>query len=119
MTDDHTLDDIRTLGEELRAVFVSERRAIAALDHGALSLLADEKRALADQLRAACAAAPASAASVIRPIVAAIRTEAHATSMLAAAATEAVRALLGIQPNGYDRRARPREAPSLRLLAAY
>ena len=43
----------------------------------------------------------------------------RATAMLAAAATEAVRALLGTEPTGYDRRARSVNSPQLRLLATY
>lgn len=116
---DPSLQQLCGLGEELRQVFADERRAIAALDHGALESLAAHKEriasALAELRDSALASSPAA-----RDLFAAIRVEAQATAMLAATATEAVRALLGYQTTGaYDRRARQTSTVSPRLRAAY
>ena len=111
------LHQIRQLGEELRQAFADERVAIAKLDHARLSELADHKRRICDALvvlRDQVEPSPA-----IRDLFVAIQVEARATAMLAAAATEAVRALLGTEATGYDRRARSTAAPALRLLATY
>jgi hypothetical protein len=115
--DDTGLDHIRQLGEELRAVFTAERAAIAALDHVRLGEIAVQKRHVADQLVAVRDRAAPS--REVRDLFAAIQIEARATAMLAAAATEAVRALLGTESTGYDRHARSTAVPSLRLLARY
>ena len=111
--------DIRALGEELRALFAEERKAIAALDHARLTYIASLKHELVERLTAARAAAPTAIEPEVRALFATIRAEAHATAMLAHAANEAVRALLGIERSGYDRHARPTHAATLRLLAAY
>ena len=42
---DQQLDELRLLGDELRAVFTAERHAIAALDHERLLVLAEEQAA--------------------------------------------------------------------------
>ncbi len=122
MTDDEAqqLDLIRRLGEELRIVFADERHAIGLLDHAALDVLSDRKRAIADELGRARNKVPRS--PEVRALFEAIRSEAHANALLARAATDTVRALLGIDPtpNGYDRRAnRTMPLPTARLLAAY
>ena len=115
---DAQLDELRTLGEELRQVLADERAAIVALDHERLELLAHRKRMLADQLHHLDLAG--SGSPVVRALFAAIRIEARATAMLAATATDAVRKLLGYETGGYDRRAkRVTNGPSMRILAAY
>jgi hypothetical protein len=119
VTEDRALDELRLLGEELRAMFADERRAIACLDHARLVQLAEHKLLLSTRLGEARAAAPASIAPQLRMLLAAVRAEAQATAMLASAATEAVRALLGIEQTGYDRLARRTATSSLRLLATY
>ncbi len=111
------LHQLRLLGEELRQAFADERAAIAKLDHARLADLADHKRRLCDQLVALREKVEPS--PEIRDLFVAIQVEARATAMLAAAATEAVRALLGTEAMGYDRRARSTAAPALRLLATY
>lgn len=120
-TSDRWLDDLRTLGEELRETFAEERRAIGALDHARLTYLAVHKQHLADRLAEARDAAPVADLPAVRDLFAALRVEAHANAMLANAATEAVRAMLGYQPGaGYDRRARPTTAqPMLTIRATY
>jgi hypothetical protein len=91
------------LAEEMRALLVDERAAIVTLDHARLAWLAAQKQAVADQLARACR-------EVLGPgdrdRARALQVEARANAMLAAAAGEAVRALLGRQSAGYDRRAR-------------
>ena len=119
MTEQQALEELRLLGEELRAMFADERSAIAKLDHARLVYLAEHKQHLAARLAEARAAAPASIEPQLRMVLAAVRAEAQATAMLANAATEAVRALLGIEQTGYDRHARRTAAPNLRLLAMY
>ncbi len=119
MTDLQSLDLLRQLGEELRALFAEERIAIASLDRTRLAQLAESKQDLARRLEQARASAPASLDREIRMLFAAVRAEAQATAMLARAATEAVRALLGIEQTGYDRRARAVQASAARLLATY
>ncbi len=114
---DAGLDLIRRLGEELRATFAAERTAITALDHARMSVLAADKQRIAGELVAArdrVAPCPA-----VRDLFLAIQAEARATAMLAAAAAEAVRTLLGRETTGYDRRARMVAAPHLRVLATY
>jgi hypothetical protein len=126
-----TPPELLELGEELRTVFTDERRAIAALDHARLEQLAGRKPEHAGRLAALAAAAAAETAAAeaagdpagdpaTRALFAALRVEAHATALLAAAAAEAVRALLGYETTGgYDRRARPLTAAHARILAAY
>jgi hypothetical protein len=105
--EDRWLEQLRELGEELRATFAEERRAIGALDHARLTYLAVHKQHLAEQLAQAREDAPVVDAPVVRELFTALRVEAHANALLATAATEAVRALLGYQSTGgYDRAAR-------------
>lgn len=101
------LDRLRELGEELRATFAEERRAIGSLDHARLTYLAVHKQHLAERLAEARDSAPAVEAPVLRELFAALRVEAHANALLANAATAAVRAMLGYESTGgYDRSAR-------------
>ena len=88
------LDELRRVGEELRAVFADERRAIAALDHARLEQIAEHKRALAERLAELREPALASGSPAVRELFAAIQLEARATAKLAAEASQAVRALL-------------------------
>jgi hypothetical protein len=119
--DDRWLQTLRELGEELRETFAEERRAIGALDHARLTYLAMHKEHLADRLREARSAAPAAEMPLMRELFAALRVEAHANALLASAATDAVRSLLGYEPSGgYDRRARPTlTQPKLTIRATY
>jgi len=110
-------DELRLLGEELCALFIEERRAISTLDHERLSWLAEQKRGLASRLGAI---SPGSLSPAAKQILSAIKIEAQATAMLANAANDAVRTLLGREPTGsYDRRARRTEAQGTRLLVRY
>ncbi len=119
MVSDAALDELRRTGEELRAVFADERRAISTLDHATLEQVAARKHELAQRLEALRAAIPASD-PLVRDLFVAIRTEAHATALLAAAATRAVRELLGYQSaGGYDRRAQATTSRVGRVLATY
>jgi hypothetical protein len=114
------LDELRRLGEELRQAFADERTAIAALDHGRLEQLATLKRALAERLAELREPALATGSPAVRDLFNAIRAEAHATAMLAATASQSVRALLGYDlSSGYDKRGQQRTTGSMRLLAAY
>jgi hypothetical protein len=116
---DRWLDELRELGEELRATFAEERRAIGALDHARLTYLAVHKQHLAQRLTEARNAAPPGEVPVLRELFAALRVEAHANAMLATAATEAVRALLGYESTGgYDRAARRTTTQPLQLIRA-
>jgi hypothetical protein len=116
---DRWLDELRELGEELRATFAEERRAIGALDHARLTYLAVHKQHLAERLAETRDAAPAAEAPVLRQLFAALRVEAHANAMLASAATEAVRALLGYESTGgYDRSARRTTTQPMQLIRA-
>ena len=113
-------DQLRRLGEELRGVFADERTAIGKLDHEALAFLAERKRQLADAIGQV--PVPAVRSPELKALFEAIRTEAHANALLARTATDAVRALLGIEttPAGYDRRAHATTTSRVpRLLAAY
>lgn len=113
-------DELRHCGEELRQAFADERDAIAALDHAKLEMLATHKRDLANQLGEITARLPDAHDPLVRDLFAAIRVEAHATSMLAATATAAVRGLLGYETNaGYDRRANHLTRGPSRYLATY
>ncbi len=116
---DTVLDDLRQTGEELRVLFAEERTAISALDHAKLEELALRKQDIAvrlEKLRAQVSLQD----PLVRDLFAAIRVEARATALLAATATQAVRALLGYAPaNAYDRRARQMSASPGRVLATY
>lgn len=96
-------EQLETVAEELCAVFAEERRAIAALDHSRIEELAVRKQALAGELAALC---KADGTPAIRPFVERVRIEASATALLASTASNAIRAALGQESNGYDRRAR-------------
>jgi hypothetical protein len=114
---DRWLDNLRALGEELRETFAEERRAIGALDHARLTYVAVHKQHLAERLGEARDTAPVADLPVMRELFAALRVEAHANALLASAATEAVRAMLGFEPgSGYDRRARPTTAQPMTVL---
>jgi hypothetical protein len=113
------VDELRTLGEELRDVLAHERRAISALDHAALAFLASRKQDLAERLARARDAAGGLFAPEVKALFETLRAEAHATAMLAHTASTAVRALLGREHTGYDRHARRTETARLRLLATY
>jgi len=116
---DRWLDRLRELGEELRATFAEERRAIGALDHARLTYLAVHKQHLAEELALARQTAPAIEAPILRQLFAALRVEAHANALLASAATEAVRAMLGYETTGgYDRAARRTTTQPMRMLRA-
>ena len=118
--DDRWLDDLRALAEELRATLAEERRAIGALDHARLTYLAVHKQHLAERLGEVHARAVPHPAPALRALFAALRVEAHANALLASAATEAVRALLGYETTGgYDRAARRTTQPIRSLLATY
>lgn len=119
--EDQALDRLRLLGEELRRTFAEERRAIASLDHAALERLNDEKRAITQQLSEVRGQLPATVGAVVHDLFLALRVEANATAMLAATASEAVRALLGYETSGgYDRRARRDTTTGpTRVLATY
>jgi hypothetical protein len=116
---DGQLDQLRLIGEELRVLFADERRAISTLDHAKLEELAFAKAQLAprlDKLRASLDASD----PLVRDLFIAIRAEAQATALLASAATQAVRNLLGYKPaNAYDRRARQQTSGPGRVLATY
>lgn len=96
-------EQLETVAEALCAVFAEERRAIAALDHSRIGELAARKQALAGELSALCKTAGTSA---VRPLVERVRIEASATALLASTASNAIRAALGQETSGYDRRAR-------------
>jgi hypothetical protein len=115
------LSDLRELGEELRATFADERRAIGALDHAKLTYLAVHKQHLADRLAEARNAAPQAESPVLRQLFTALRAEAHANALLATVANEAVRALLGYESSdAYSRSARRTTTQPIRnLLATY
>ena len=116
---DAVLDELRRTGEELRAVFADERRAISTLDHGLLDTVAQRTQLLAahlDKLRATLTMTD----PLVRDLFAAIRIEAQATALLAVTATQAVRELLGYKPaNAYDSRARTQTSRPGRVLATY
>ena len=105
-------------GEVQIGLICSEKQAIDATLRS-LATLAAHKAELADSLARARDCAPASIFGDVRMLLAAVRAEAQATAMLATAATAAVRALLGIEHTGYDRRARRTQAQNPRLLATY
>jgi hypothetical protein len=107
-------EQLRRVGEELRAVFAEERTAIATLDHVALAAIYETKQRLVTELgRLRAQAAPD---AELRALFQTIRVEAHATALLANHANRAIDALLGRETSGYDRRANRTMAagPSLR-----
>jgi parvulin-like peptidyl-prolyl isomerase len=113
------LDELRRTGEELRALFADERRAISSLDHAKLEELATAKLEIAQRLEKLRTSLDATD-PLVRDLFIAIRTEARATAILAQAATQAVRSILGYTPaNAYDRRARQQTSGPGRVLAAY
>ncbi|NVB79786.1 MAG: hypothetical protein HOV81_15425 [Kofleriaceae bacterium] len=116
---DAVLADLTRTGEELRVVFADERAAISKLDHAKLEEVALRKQDLAarlEKLRTQVSLQD----PLVRDLFAAIRVEARATALLAATATQAVRALLGYAPaNAYDRRARQTTSSPGRILATY
>ncbi|HEY0251036.1 MAG TPA: hypothetical protein VGC41_05890 [Kofleriaceae bacterium] len=73
------------------------------MDHEQLTLLAETKRQVADQL--AGLLPHVSKNPDAKALFEAIRNEARATAMLAATATSLVNARLGRETHGYDRRA--------------
>lgn len=113
------LEELRRTGEELRAVFADERRAISTLDAALLEIVAARKQQIAahlEQLRSRLSTTD----PLVRDLFAAIRVEAQATALLATTATQAVRELLGYRPaNAYDRRARHETSRPGRVLGAY
>ena len=113
------LENLRLTGEELRVLFADERRAISTLDHAKLEELALAKAAIAQRLEKLRHTLDAND-PVVRDLFVAIRTEARATALLATAATQAVRGILGYKPaNAYDRRARQTTSGPGRVLATY
>ncbi len=118
MTDANLLE-LRHLGDELRTAFAEERAAISALDHVKLGALAQRKQEIASRLSELREQLDVRA-PFVRDLFMAIQVEARATAMLAAAATAAVRSLLGYEPvASYDRRARQQTSPPGRVLATY
>jgi hypothetical protein len=107
-------DELRRLGEELRAVFAQERTAIGQLDHETLATVFEAKQRLVTELGKLHANATQDAE--LRALFQTIRVEAHATALLANHANHAINALLGRESAGYDRRANRTTAagPSLR-----
>ena len=114
-----SLDELRRTGDELRVLFADERVAISSLDHGKLEQLATAKVAIAERLHRLRTSVDASD-PLVRDLFLAIRTEARATALLATAANQAVRDMLGYKPaNAYDRRARHYTSGPGRVLATY
>lgn len=114
-----SLDELRRTGEELRVLFADERRAISTLDHAKLEELANAKVAVAQRLDALRTKLDVTDPDV-RDLFLAIRTEARATALLASAATQAVRGILGYKPaNAYDRLARQHTSGPGRVLATF
>ncbi|HEY1551353.1 MAG TPA: hypothetical protein VGG28_26170 [Kofleriaceae bacterium] len=97
-------EELRRLGEELRAVFARERTAIGQLDHDALATVYEAKQRLVTELGKLRANA-STRDPELRALFAAIRVEAHATALLANHANHAINALLGRETSGYDKRA--------------
>jgi hypothetical protein len=116
---DQQLDELRLLGDELRAVFTAERNAIAALDHERLLVLAESKQHVAARL--AELQPMITKNDEARTLFEAIRVEARATALLAATAMKVVQTMLGTEPTGYDRRAHRTaiSAPAFRNLRAF
>lgn len=116
---DQQLDELRRLGEELRAVFSDERAAIGKLDHEKLTVLAELKRGIAERL--AALRPHVGQNDEARALFEALRTEARATALLAATATSLVRTVLGHETTGYDRKAHGTSSsmPTFKNLRAY
>jgi hypothetical protein len=115
----NSLDELVRTGEELRVLFAEERRAISSLDHAKLEELANAKVAVAQRLQSLRAKVDAKDPAV-RDLFIAIRTEARATTLLATAANQAVRSMLGYKPaNAYDRMARQQTTGPGRVLATF
>jgi hypothetical protein len=112
-------DELRQLGEELRAVFSRERTAISTLDHATLAEIFVVKQRLVGELGRV--AANADRDPELRALFQLVRVEAHATALLANHANRAIDALLGRETSGYDRRANRTmfAGTSLRRLRAY
>ena len=124
------LEELSRVGLALREVFAQERRAISALDVARLEELAAEKSELADRLsklrepalatEPQRSAPPAGDDEAIKELLATIRIEAQATAMLASAASQTVRAMLGYESGGtYNRRAERVTSTPIRHLATY
>lgn len=112
-------DELCRTGEELRALFADERRAISSLDHAKLEELANAKVAIARKLDTLRTKVDTKDPAV-RDLFVAIQTEARATALLATAATTAVRSMLGYKTaNAYDRRARQQMSGPGRVLATF
>lgn len=113
------LDELRRTGEELRVLFADERRAISTLDHAKLEEVATAKIDIAHRLEKLRTSLDATD-PLVRDLFIAIRTEARATALLASAANQAVRGILGYKPaNAYDRRARQETHGPGRVLATF
>ena len=116
---DPALEALTQCGEELRALFADERRAISSLDHARLEQLTTQKAEVAvrlDRLRKQVTTTDPQ----VRDLFETIRTEARATALLSTAANQAVRTMLGYKPaNAYDRMARHTTASPGRVLARY
>ena len=114
------LHELRQVGEELRQVFVDERRAISSLDSVRLEQLATHKELRASKLAELRGPALATGSTAVKDLFVAIRIEAQATAILAATAAQAVRGMLGYETSaGYDRRARQSITVAPRLTTAY
>ena len=119
MNETQRLETLRSLGEELRQAFADERAAITTLDQARLEELAVHKEAVATRMHEVAAEGAVRENPVVRAVFDALRLEARATAMLAAAAAASVRALLGYESTGaYDRRARRTTTGPCRTLAA-
>lgn len=103
---DAQLAQLRELAEELRAIFASERHAVSHLEHEALERLAERKRAATLRLGELTASAGPLPRD-LKQVFFNLQVEARANAMLAVAANEAIRSLLGQGPSdAYDRNAR-------------
>jgi hypothetical protein len=96
-------EQLESVTDELCAVFAEERQAIATLDHVRIVELAGKRVLACGELAALC---KADGTSRVRPLVERVRIEASATALLASTASSAIRAALGQESSGYDRRAR-------------
>ena len=105
---------LASLVDDLCAAFAEERTAIAALDHTRIEELASRKHALAGEMVSLCDRSPES-----RLLVERVRIEARANALLAQMAGDAIRSLLGIDTNGYDRRAKPITSQMARIRVTY
>jgi hypothetical protein len=113
------VEELRRAGEQLRALFADERRAISTLDHAALEQLATAKTEVAQTL-ASLRSQVKTQDPDVRELFETLRTEARATALLTTAANLTVRGMLGYKPaNAYDRMARQHTASPGRVLARY